>query len=381
MDKNSYRHQQDLKNIEKIRELLEELPGFCKQYFLSLESRKSTNTRKNYAYDLLNFFHFLKEHNPYFEKREIHSLKVEELDLLSPMDIEEYMSYLQYYVRGQKQFTNSPEGRARKLSSLRTFYDYFLKKKMIQTNPARQVDVPKIKEHNIIRLEPNEVAELLDQTESGEKLTKKQLESHQKTKLRDVAILTLLLGTGIRVSECVGLNLNDVNFDDYSLKIIRKGGNEDLVFFGDEVADALFDYLENDRDFKTPVEGHEDALFISMKNMRLTTRSIERLVKKYTSGVTTLKRITPHKLRSTFGTNLYQETGDIYLVADTLGHKDVNTTRKHYAGMKEANKRKAAKALRLRENRPAPDSESVPNTKITPDTDHSSNEDIINQTN
>ena len=351
MNNNSYRQQQDLKNIEKIRELLSELPGFCRTYFLSLESRKSTNTRKNYAYDLINFFHFLKETNPYFSKKEISQIKIDDMDLLSPMDIEEYLSYLQYYKKDGKEYTNSPEGRARKLSCLRSFYDYFLKNRLLKTNPARQVDVPKIKEHNIIRLEPNEVAELLDQVESGEKLTKKQLESYQKTKFRDIAILTLLLGTGIRVSECVGLNLTDIDLDDYSIKIIRKGGNEDLVYFGDEVASALYDYLENDRDFKSPAEGHEEALFISMKNTRLTTRSVERMVKKYTSNVTTLKKITPHKLRSTFGTNLYQETGDIYLVADTLGHKDVNTTRKHYAGMKDANKRKAARTLRLREER------------------------------
>lgn len=351
MKTNDYRYQQDLKNIEKIRELLKELPTFCKEYFLALEARKSTDTRKQYAYDLTNFFHFLKEHNPYFAKKDVKSITLEDMDLLSPTDIEEYLSYLQYYVRDGKEYSNSPEGRARKLSCLRTLYDHFLKRKLLRTNPARQVDVPKIKEHNIIRLEPNEVATLLDQVESGEKLTKKQLESYQKTRYRDIAILTLLLGTGIRVSECVGLNLNDVNFDDYSCKIIRKGGNEDLVYFGDEVADALIDYLENDRDFKTPEPGHEDALFISMKNMRITTRSVERMVKKYTSNVTTLKKITPHKLRSTFGTNLYQETGDIYLVADTLGHKDVNTTRKHYAGMKDANKRKAAKMLRLREEK------------------------------
>ncbi|MCI5597382.1 MAG: tyrosine-type recombinase/integrase [Lachnospiraceae bacterium] len=351
MDKNSYRYQQDLKNVTKIRELLTELPGFCREYFLALESRKSTNTRKNYAYDLLTFFHFLQETNPYFKGKEIRSIKISDMDLLTPIDIEEYLSYLQYYVKDGKEYTNSPEGRARKLSSLRTFYDYFLKKDQLKTNPARQVDVPKIKEHNIIRLEPQEVVKLLDQVESGENLTKKQLESHQKTRLRDVAILTLLLGTGIRVSECVGLNLNDIDFDDYSIKIIRKGGNEDTVYFGDEVADALMDYLENDRDFKQPAPGHEEALFISMKNTRLTTRSVERMVKKYTSHVTTLKKISPHKLRSTFGTNLYQETGDIYLVADTLGHKDVNTTRKHYAGMKEANKRKAAQTIRLREEK------------------------------
>ncbi len=352
--KNSYRQKEDLKNIEKIRELLKELPAFCREYFLSLESRKSTNTRKNYAYDLTNFFAFLKNNNPYFEKQDLRTLHIEVMDQLSPVDIEEYLSYLQYYVRDGKEYTNSPEGRARKLSCLRTFYDYYLKRNILKTNPARQVDVPKIKEHNIIRLEPNEVVELLDQVESGENLTQKQLESYEKTRYRDIAILTLLLGTGIRVSECVGLNLTDINFDDYSCRIIRKGGNEDLVYFGEEVADALLEYLENDRDYKKPEEGHEDALFISLKNMRLTTRSVERMVKKYTSNVTTLKKITPHKLRSTFGTNLYNETGDIYLVADTLGHKDVNTTRKHYAGMKEANKRKAAKTIRLREERIEP---------------------------
>ncbi len=99
-----------------------------------------------------------------------------------------------------------------------------------------------------------------------------------------------------------------------------------------------------------PLPGHEDALFLSMQNRRLTVRSVENLVKKYASRVTTVKKITPHKLRSTYGTTLYQETGDIYLVADVLGHKDVNTTRKHYAAMKDENKRKAAKTVRLRED-------------------------------
>ena len=96
--------------------------------------------------------------------------------------------------------------------------------------------------------------------------------------------------------------------------------------------------------------GHENALFLSIQNRRITVRAVENLVKKYTSLVTSLKKITPHKLRSTYGTTLYQETGDIYLVADVLGHKDVNTTRKHYAAMKDENKRKATKTIRLRED-------------------------------
>ena len=161
-------------------------------------------------------------------------------------------------------------------------------------------------------------------------------------------MLTLLLGTGIRVSECVGLDLNDVDFDVCGIKIRRKGGYEAFVYFGDEVETALLDYLE-ERQHIIPVEGHEDALFLSLQNRRITVRAVENLVKKYASRVTTLKKITPHKLRSTYGTSLYQETGDIYLVADVLGHKDVNTTRKHYAAQADERRRRAAQYVRLRE--------------------------------
>ena len=171
---------------------------------------------------------------------------------------------------------------------------------------------------------------------------------HEKTKIRDVALLTLLLGTGIRVSECVGLDIQDVDFDNMGIKVRRKGGYEDIVYFGDEVYNALNVYLEQRR-HTIPLSGHENALFLSLQNRRLTVRSVENLVKKYAKLVNNLKTITPHKLRSTYGTTLYQETGDIYLVADVLGHKDVNTTRKHYAAMKDAHKRKAAKTVKLRE--------------------------------
>lgn len=345
----SYKEQTDLKNIEKIREHLKLLPRFCAEYFRSLEIRKSTNTRKNYAYDLGVFFYFMQVNNPYFRNQDLRNLPLNTLDLIESTDIEEYLSFLESYEKDGKHYSNKDEGKARKLSSLKSFYEYFYKKKLIQTNPPALVDVPKIKEKNIIRLENNEIAALLDVAESGEKLTPKQLASHKKTKLRDIAILTTLLGTGIRVSECVGLNLEDINFDNNTFRIIRKGGNEAIIYFGDEVAAALSEYIEQKRLKETPVQGHEEALFISMQNSRITTRSVERLVKKYARLVTTVKKVTPHKLRSTFGTNLYKETGDIYLVADTLGHKDVNTTRKHYAAMDEEKRRAAANVIKLRE--------------------------------
>ena len=221
---------------------------------------------------------------------------------------------------------------------------------MIQKNPAALVPLPKKHDKEIIRLEPNEVAILLDQDEDGSKLTKTELDYHKKTKIRDIAILTLLLGTGIRVSECVGLDVQDINFDLNGIKIRRKGGYEAVIYFGEEVEETLLDYLE-ERQRIIPSAGHESALFLSLQNRRMAVRSVENLVKKYASRVTTLKKITPHKLRSTYGTSLYRETGDIYLVADVLGHKDVNTTRKHYAAQADERRRQAADKVKLRETK------------------------------
>ena len=213
------------------------------------------------------------------------------------------------------------------------------------------VDMPKIREKEIIRLEADEVASLLDFVEhGGDHLTGQKLAYYEKTKERDLAIITLLLGTGIRVSELVGLNVDDVDFRNNGLHLIRKGRKEMTVYFGNEVADALEQYMEGSRKLIIPKEGHEDALFYSMQRRRIGVQAVQNLVKKYAKEVTPLKKITPHKLRSTYGTALYQETDDIYLVAEVLGHSDVNTTRKHYAAMSDTRRRQAAGKVVLRES-------------------------------
>lgn len=344
----NYHDEQIKQNIHKMRAVLETLPSFCGQFFRGIEPYTSARTRLAYAYDLRLFFEFLHEKNSYCSKMEITDYPISILDNIRRVDIEEFLEYLSLYQHEGKEITNDERGRARKLSSLRSFYNYFFENELIEKNPAALVPLPKLHEKEIIRLEPNEVAILLDQVENGEKLTKKELEYHNKTKFRDIALLTLLLGTGIRVSECVGLDLQDINFDVCGIKIRRKGGYEAVIYFGEEVEIALLDYLEQ-REHTIPCEGHENALFLSLQNKRMAVRSVENLVKKYASRVTTLKKITPHKLRSTYGTNLYKETGDIYLVADVLGHKDVNTTRKHYAAQKDERRRMAANAVKLRE--------------------------------
>ena len=350
LNPDNYHDEQNKNNIYKMREVLSTLPPFCKDFFRGIEPYTSTRTRLAYAYDIRLFFEFLHETNSVCKKMDIVNYPVSLLDQITRQDIEEYLDYLSLYIKDGKDISNDERGKARKLSSLRSFYNYYFQNEIIKNNSASLVPLPKRHEKEIIRLEPNEVAILLDQVEDGTKLTKKELEYHKKTKIRDVAILTLLLGTGIRVSECVGLDLDDINFDEGGIKIRRKGGYEAVIYFGEEVEEALLDYLE-EREHIIPMEGHENALFLSLQNRRMAVRSIENLVKKYASRVTTLKKITPHKLRSTYGTNLYKESGDIYLVADVLGHKDVNTTRKHYAALEDERRRKAAKYVQLRDNK------------------------------
>ena len=344
-----YYEQKDIENIQKLRTMLKELPPFCTEYFRGIEPRTSTRTRIAYAYDLSVFFDFLKKENPVFSKMDRMDFRLEHLDQLTVTDLEEYMEYLKYrFNENNKEVINKERGIMRKISSLKSFYNYFFRVEKIKTNPAALVRLPKLHDKEIIRLDIDEVAMLLDEVEQGESLTDRQKAYHDRTKVRDLALLTLLLGTGIRVSECVGLDIHDVDFKNGGIHIHRKGGKEVTVYFGAEVEDALNDYLA-ERQQIDPEPGSENALFLSMQRKRMNVRSVENLVKKYAKIVTPLKKITPHKLRSTYGTNLYRETGDIYLVADVLGHSEVNTTKKHYAAWEDERRRSARNAVRLRE--------------------------------
>ena len=351
MDKKvTYHEQTDVDNTLRLRDVLKTLPPFCRDFFRAIEPRTTTKTRISYAYDIRIFFQFLLEQNPAFRDWSIDAFTVDVLDQLTAVDLEEYEEYLKVYQAGDKTETNGERGLKRKMSSLRSFYAYYFKREMIHTNPTVLVDVPKIHQKSIIRLEADEVALLLDYIEhGGDDLTGQKKGYYEKNKDRDLALVTLLLGTGVRVSECVGLDIEDVDFKNNGIKVTRKGGNEMVVYFGPEVEKALKNYLEVRKNI-IPVEGHEHALFYSTQRKRIGVQAVENLVKKYARQVTTTKKITPHKLRSTYGTALYQETGDIYLVADVLGHKDVNTTKKHYAALDDSRRRQAATAVKLRED-------------------------------
>nr|WP_314757771.1 tyrosine-type recombinase/integrase [uncultured Lachnoanaerobaculum sp.] len=345
-----YNEQVDIENIKKLRTMLSELPAFFKDFFRGIEPRTQSRTQIAYAYDIKIFLQFLLEENPSIKKSygSVTEIPISVLESLTVTDIEEYMEYLKYRDTDGKKISNKENAIKRKISTLKSVFKYFYHTEKISENIMERVQLPKLHSKEIIRLDIDEVAMMIDEAERGEGLSDRQRAYHGKTKVRDVALLSLLLGTGIRVSECVGLDISDVDFKNNGILIHRKGGKEVTVYFSDEVKEALQNYYD-ERVLILEESGHEGAFFLSMQNKRLSVRSVENLVKKYAKIISPLKKITPHKLRSTYGTNLYKETGDIYLVADVLGHSDVNTTKKHYAAIEDDRRRSARNVVKLRE--------------------------------
>lgn len=352
-DTRSYREKVDAERILQIREITRELPQACGDFLRAIAVTTGTLTRLGYAIDLKTFFHFLQSERVMFAQKPLYSFTDDDLDKLTQNDLTAYVEYLTFYYKDDpdseapKALVNHELAIKRKLCSIRSFYEYLFKNHRVQSNITTLVPLPKIHEKPIIRLTMDEMRRMLEQAATGDELTKRQQAWHKLTVKRDYALMSLFLGTGIRVSECVGMNLTDVDLENNAFLVTRKGGNQVVLYFPPEVAEALADYIQ-EREKMDPLEGHEDALFLSLQRRRITQRAVQNLVKKYAAVAAPLKpKISPHKLRSTFATNLYNNTGDIYLVADVLGHSSVDTTRKHYADMTDARRRMAAEHVEL----------------------------------
>lgn len=346
MDKNNYFEQRNSNNIIKMRKIRAELPTFANEFFRGIENQTTILTRLNYAYDLRIFFDFLI--NELLEFKGVDNFTVKDLARVTTDHIEMFMEHLNYYKFKGRTYQNGDNAKARKLSSVRSFFRYYYNNNSLPYDVASKVSLPRIYDKEIVRLEVDEVVKFLDEVEAGDTLTERQKFYHEKTKLRDLAMMSLFLGTGIRISECVGLNIDDLDFAVNGFRVTRKGGNRAILYYSDEVADVLREYLDYRKAMEC-VGPSEKALFLSLQNKRISVRSVQMLVKKYSELVTPLKNITPHKLRSTYGTNLYRETKDIYVVADVLGHKDVNTTKRHYAAISDDIRRSAARKVKLRD--------------------------------
>lgn len=347
MKSTDYYTERNFKNLEVINRLLDEaLPPFCFDYFMAIDSQTSTLTRLNYAHDLKIFFDYVCKKR-FNGKKSVKDFTLVDLESLTNNDIEYFLVYLSHYEYDGAYHSCKERAKARKLSSVRALFKYFFNKGQISVDNSAKVATPKLHDKPIIRLDGNEVFNIIDTAESGAGLTSHQLAYHEKNRVRDTAILLLFLGTGIRISELVGLNNDDLNFNDNSFIVTRKGGSKSILFFDDDVASALKRYLDyKDESDLSNCDG--GALFLSSQKTRITVRAVENLVHKYAKIVSPLKKISPHKLRSTYGTQLYKATGDIYVVADVLGHKDVNTTRKHYAAISEDTRRGVVGKVKLR---------------------------------
>lgn len=366
----TYREKVDAERILKIREIARDLPPACGDFLRGIAVTTGTFTRLAYAIDLRTFFHFLQTERYAFSQKPLYTMTDADIASVSQSDLTAYTEYLTYYFKNEDSETERPMKALvnhdlaikRKLCSVRSFYEFLFRSQRIPSNVTTLVPLPKIHEKPILRLSQQEMTKILSQAESGDGLTAHQKSYQKLTAKRDYAMLSLFLGTGVRVSECVGMNIGDVNLEENAFLVTRKGGNQVVLYFPPEVAEALAEYME-ERSSIEAQPGHEDALFLSLQKRRITQRAVQNLVKKYAAIAAPLKpKISPHKLRSTFATNLYHATGDIYLVADVLGHSSVDTTRKHYADMTDARRRMAAEYVRL----PGSDDEAIPEKKEGP---------------
>ena len=341
----AYRDEKNIRVLEKINDLTVDLPMFVRRFANEylVTKNKAPRTVLGYVGDIKVFMEFLEK----TKGIPVMQVSIETLGSLTADDISDYMMYLMRYNRTDPnnnktiKETNQAPARARKLSSLRALYRYLIAHNHLEKNVAELVDMPKIQEKSITYLEKEEVRDVLQGAETGDSLTKTQFTFAKGSQMRDVAILTLLLNTGIRVSEMVGIDLQDIDWNEKRIKIFRKGRKEQYVYFNAPVEEALQDYIDYER--KTSSEDL-NALFISRKGQRISVRAVERLVKKYTASVVPMKRITPHKLRSTFATNLYEETGDIYVTSEALGHSSLETVKK-YTNLHDERRRRAAEAI------------------------------------
>lgn len=340
----NYFEKRDKKNIQQISKYLHRLPLFCLDFILEKEATSSTSTRLALVIDLAVFFDFIAEHKFGINPTDV---SMQDMQKITASDISRFLNYISYYQKEGVHYKNSNTGKSRKLASVRGLFKWLFKKDLISSDVAAKVDPPKKYEKAIVRLEVPEVEKILDCSEDGcLSMSKRQAKYLQNISARDTAILTLFLSTGIRVSECVGLDIKDFDFDNNAFRITRKGGNQTILYLSQEARQALLKWLKVRENSKIPPT--EKAMFTSLQKRRMTVRTMEYMVKKYAKFVNPLKKISPHKLRSTYGTNLYRQTKDIYMVADVLGHKDVNVTKKHYAAIAEDAKKQAAEIIKLR---------------------------------
>ncbi len=333
-------HRQKTDDLKKLLPI--HAHGFIDECLLKYQE----STAHGYAQDIYFFYRYIKDVNPLCANMEIKNIPMSVIEQIRPQDINEYQNYI---ALGRKPNGNgdakpvNSRTIARKMAALRNYFKYLMNNDYLDVDPTQKA-VKKRREKeskDIRRLDSDQVKMLTEAVSNTKSASYHSKVLSERTAKRDLAIVTLLLNTGIRVSECAGIDLDDVDFNENTITIVRKGGFKDHVYINEAIRNTLRDYIKHERDDLLEGES-EPALFISLKHRRLSVRSIQYMVGKYGKNTKLSDKLTPHKLRRTYGTALYNKTGDIYMVADVLGHKDVNTTVKHYAAIEEEHKQRAS---------------------------------------
>ena len=327
----NYKQQQDSKYIALTLSLLDTMPDFCMKFYDGKQQRLTPKTQWMYANRMNMFLHFLHDNVKYFEDKDISEYTLADLKYITTEDANNFVTYLNHKKPSKKADTfNKKETSANYIACISAYFTYFVKNRYLDINPFEAVENIKKRKKDLIYLDEEEQNSLLGTIQSGEGLSKRQKLALDKNMLRELCICSLLLDTGIRVSELVGIDIDDINMNKNMIYINRKGAKEGHVYFSQDMKMLLEEYLEF-REYYSPTDD-ERALFLAStaknKGHRLSVRSVQLLVKKYAiaAKIPKARQITPHKLRSSFAMDALKATGNLALVQKMLGHDNISTT-------------------------------------------------------
>ena len=344
-----YKNETYLIYKQKTDELLTTLPPFCTKARNERSLRLTEKTQYDYAYKMSIFLNYLHENNSYFKYKDIKDTTIEDLGLLTKDDAVEFISWV------LKRHCNEKNGKLNKkttanvyIATISSYYKLFISDNLLTYNPFSGIDREKRHEKDIIYMKESQIDDFLNAVCAGEGLTAKEKVFHEKNSIRDICMCCLLLDTGMRVSELVGLDLDDIDFKECCIYIQRKGNKPDTVFFSDKMKNILEEYLEF-RKTMYPTDDNRAVFVVTIgryQGDRISVRSVERTVKKYAkaSNIPQFSKITPHKLRSTYAMSMLDETGNIALLKEQLGHESI-TTSSLYARAKDSDKKAKRNAL------------------------------------
>ena len=321
----------------ECEELERQLPKYLRGYFAYLKGNVLPMTRLAYLHDVKFFFQYLINETDLTEAETTSQIKLQELNEIKAIDVNMFIDYCRKYtVETDKNiyvYENTNKTLARKKSSVSVLFKQLYRDGLLDKNITDGFDpirVPKPGEREIKALQDDEVMIMLDAVTSGVGLTKHEHAYWEKTKLRDKAILVTFLTYGLRLSELQQLNVSSFNWNRGEFKIYRKRGKEALMPLNQSVTMVIKDYIELERPAEDRIiDGHQDALFLSLQGRRMTERQIRELVKKYTSiAMETTRKAgySPHKLRATAATSLIGRGNSIFDVQALLDHEQVTTT-------------------------------------------------------